>query len=67
VDEQIVIDAVYYGKLTPITPRYLEIFEAMRYELDQIRLCNQNAAAGLERLEHQVNAILQRELEQWGP
>jgi multiple sugar transport system substrate-binding protein len=67
VDEQIVIDAVYYGKLTPITPRYLEIFEAMRYELDQIRLCNQSAAAGLERLEHQVNAILQRELEQWGP
>ena len=67
VDEALVIDAVYYGKLNPITPRFLEIFEAVRYEFAQVQLCNQSAAEAVSHLEPQVNAILQSELDQWGP
>jgi multiple sugar transport system permease protein len=67
-EEELVLEATYYGKLTPITPRFQELRDAIESEL--IRLDNAEASGitaeeALARLEPKANRVLNKELADW--
>ena len=65
-DARRAIDAVQYGKLTPITPKYLEIDQATRPLLERITLGKLKPKEALDQMEPKVNQALAEELAKWG-
>ena len=71
-EEEIVLEAMNYGRLTPITPRYIELRDAMATELDVLNVVDLQdpderltPEETLPRIEPRVNAVLAKEIAQW--
>ncbi len=67
-EEEIALEAADYGKLTPITPRYLELRDAMQTEFDILNVAEVSGltpAEAFARLEPKVNNVLAKELADW--
>ena len=72
VREETVLEAMDYGRLTPITPRYLELRDAMDTEFAELNVAEVTPedqrltpAEALARLEPKVNAVLDKEMADW--
>lgn len=72
VQEQIVLEATYYGRLTPITPRYLELRDAMASEFDLLNIADvfpehrrPTPEKALAAIEPKINRVLSKELADW--
>ena len=69
-DEQLALDACDYARLTPITPRYLELRDAMASEFDRLNTADApggdmanwiKPAEALAAMEPKVNKVLEKE------
>ncbi|MBI5095326.1 MAG: sugar ABC transporter substrate-binding protein [Candidatus Hydrogenedentes bacterium] len=65
-DARRAIDAVQYGKLTPITPKYLEVDQATRPLMERMSLGKISPKDALKEMEINVNEVLVKELAKWG-
>ena len=66
--EEIALEATEYGRLTPITPRYMEINDAMRTEFNLLNAAESTGITpeeALVRLTQKVNAVLEKEQADW--
>ncbi|MCL4219554.1 MAG: extracellular solute-binding protein, partial [Candidatus Hydrogenedentes bacterium] len=66
--KELAVEAIGYGRLTPITPKYLELRQAMDTEFDPL---NQDknpppVEVAFARMEPKINKILAEELARWG-
>jgi len=67
-EEEIALEATAYGKLTPITPRFLQLRDVTRIEYDRLNLAQVTGTTPEEsfaRLEAQINDVLARDAEDW--
>lgn len=71
-EEEIALEATYYGKLTPITARYIELRDATATEFNLLNVADTRSpdqqvtpAEAFARLEHKINAVLAKELAEW--
>lgn len=69
--EEVAIEAFDYGKLTPLTPRYLELRDAMQKVFDVLNTADArkedtSPALWIPKLEPLVNQVLEKDLEEWG-
>jgi len=67
-EEEIALEATEYARLTPITPRYLELRDTSDNELTRLDFADVSDATpeqALANLEPQINAIMDKELEDW--
>ncbi len=69
--EEVAIEAFEYGKLTPLTPRYLELRDAMQKVFDVLntadaRKGDTSPATLIPQLEPLINQVLAKDLEEWG-
>jgi multiple sugar transport system substrate-binding protein len=65
-DARRVIEATSYGKLTPITPKYLELDQATRPLLERISFNKMSPKDAIAAMEPAVNEVLAKELAKWG-
>lgn len=66
--EEIALEATYYAKLTPITPRYLELRDAMQTEFDELNtydVTGTTPAEAFARIEPKINAVIDKEIADW--
>lgn len=66
--EEIAVEATRYGKLTPITPRFLELRDAMAVEFDRLNIAQVTGLTPPEafaRLEHRINDVLAKDMADW--
>lgn len=66
--EEVALEATQYGKLTPITPRYLEIRDAMTTEFDRLNIAEITGITPTEALNgivQKVDRVLAKELADW--
>jgi len=64
-DELIVIEAMDYAKLTPITPYYLELRTVTQTIFDDLNLGKQTPEEAVPKFEGLINEVLAKELERW--
>ncbi|MBI4557023.1 MAG: sugar ABC transporter substrate-binding protein [Candidatus Hydrogenedentes bacterium] len=65
-EEERALEATEYGKLTPITPKYMELREAMNMEFDMLNIGKITPKEALDRMEPKVDEVLRKELAKWG-
>jgi len=66
--EEIALDAAEYARLTPITPRYQELRDAITSELDRLEIADVSGATpkeSLDLIESRVNQVLEKEIAEW--
>jgi ABC-type sugar transport system permease subunit/ABC-type glycerol-3-phosphate transport system substrate-binding protein len=70
--EELALEATMHGRLTPITPRYLELRDAMNAEFALLNIAETldedahvTPAECFARLEPKINAVLAKELADW--
>jgi len=66
--EEIALEAMEYGRLTPITPRYQELRDVITEEMDDLNNADATGATpeeSFEKLGHQVNRVMEKELADW--
>ena len=70
--EELALAATDYGRLTPITPRYIELRDTMDTEFLVLNVAETQdpenritPAVALARLEHKINAVLDKEIADW--
>ncbi|HEO70806.1 MAG TPA: extracellular solute-binding protein [Candidatus Hydrogenedentes bacterium] len=66
--EEIVLEATEYARLTPITPRYQELRDAIQSELDRLEFADVSGVTpeeAMANLEPKVNKVLDKELAEW--
>lgn len=61
-----VLKAADHGRMTPITPKYLEISQAMQPFMDKMNLGMIKPKAALDAMAPKVDAVLAKELAKWG-
>ncbi len=67
-DESLVIDAMQYARLTPITPRYQELHMAFNDDLSRLVFADVSGATPdtvIPALVPKVNQVLEKELAEW--
>ncbi len=64
--EEIAIEAIRYGRLTPITPKYLELRAGMVEDWRSLMFGTATPIEALARMEPKVNAILRDGVRKWG-
>ena len=77
-NEEAALEATAYAKLTPITPRYLELRDAMKNEFDRLNIAHVynkgiddpadwvlTPTTEFPKLEEKVNIVLEKELADW--
>ncbi len=67
-EEEIALEATKYGKLTPITPRFLQLRDVTRVEFGRLNLAEVTGATPEEsfpRLGMEINRVLVRDAEDW--
>lgn len=67
-EEEVALDAVEYGKLTPITPRYQELRDALVSELERLDYSEATGARPEEafpKMEAKANKVLEKEMADW--
>jgi multiple sugar transport system substrate-binding protein len=65
VQEEIIVDSTHYGKLTPITPYYLELRDVAQLHYDDLNLNRSTPREVLNTIAVEVDEILAREVERW--
>jgi len=65
--EEVVLEAMEYGRLTPITPKYLEIYNACEPVLFHLMAGTKTPEEAVAIMKPRVNKALRDELEKWGP
>ena len=66
--EEIALEAMDYARLTPITPRYQELRDALNVDLERLTFADVSHVAPKEiltGLEPKINKILKKELDEW--
>lgn len=67
--EEVAIEAIdQYSKLTPVTPRFMEIRDLIRAEMDRLAFADTTGARPAEtlsRIQRKINNVLAREAAQW--
>jgi len=67
-DENLALDAMDYARLTPITPRYQELYATFNMDLERLTFADVSHVTPKEILtgiEPKINRILKKELEEW--
>ena len=67
-EEEVALEATAYARLTPITPRYQELRDAIASELDRLEIADVSGAepaTAFAVLEHKVNRVIEKELADW--
>jgi multiple sugar transport system substrate-binding protein len=65
--EEVQLLATGYGRLTPITPKFLEIFNATNPDLLGLSSGTKTPEQAVASMKPKVNKALRDELERWGP
>ena len=65
-DEMLIIDALNYAKLTPITPFFLELRNDTQPLFDAMNLGKVTPAEAVPRFDGIINKVLAKEIERWG-
>jgi multiple sugar transport system substrate-binding protein len=65
-EEEKALEAMEHGRLTPITPRYVELRTAMNREFDKLKIGRTTVEAAVQAMKPEVDDILRREIEKWG-
>ncbi|MBI4557440.1 MAG: extracellular solute-binding protein [Candidatus Hydrogenedentes bacterium] len=68
-EEETVLEATEYGRLTPITPRYMELREAITSEFSALNVAEVTGVtpeAAVKRAAPKIDRVLSKDLAEWG-
>lgn len=66
VREEVALEATEYGRLTPITPKYLELRQIITRGMDILNYNTGTVDDALALMKPEINAALRREIDRWG-
>ncbi len=66
VREEVALEAMDYGRLTPITPKFMSLKHAFAHGLDPLIFNLTTPEEAVRELKPAVNEVLRKEIERWG-
>jgi multiple sugar transport system substrate-binding protein len=65
--EEVALEATEYGRLTPMTPKFLELFNTVGSDLSALQFGSKTPAQVVAVLKPKVDKILSQGVKRWGP